>query len=345
MDHFSILSTVLVLIPWLSPAATSPSEASQGESQEAQTESPFREVHRAPNPLYGMVVGPKEETLYLHSFGELRAVSVASGEVEWTGKLKPRMGRQDPTEAKPTALALTQEWVLVGYSDMIPMAECFAIEGGAAQKDWVGAAGHKSEVTAVVADRKGKWIWLGLDRGVMSRITPTDLEAWSNRVMDNGGVTCAVIDPKDKKVAVGGQDGSVRLLDHSGASVDKKKFYEGDGSPIVALVWGPKGRNLYVATQKGALVRLSVSNMKPKWQVTTPDGGPQQLAVHPKGEWVAVGDDLGRVHLFDEKKGKVLATWKHPEAQAGVRGLAVVGKGKQILSAGGTTVQLWTIED
>ncbi len=336
MWHFSLLGTLFALTPWF----LAPQE--EGGTQER---APARVIHQADKAIYGMVCDAKGETAYLQMLGELRAVSIESGEALWSARLAQRVGLQDPDQAQNSSMAVTKEWVLVGFSDVLPMAECIAIDKGEKVRDFVAATGNKTEVTTVVADPKGKWVWLGLARGVMSRVTPKDIQAWSNRVMNNEGVSCAVIDPKGKKIAVGGEDGSVRFLDHSGASVDKKKVFEGREGAVSALAWGSKGKSLFVGTHKGTLARIAASNVKVKWQVQASEGRIHALAVHPKGDWVAVGDKQGRVRLFDGKTGERVASWTHPEARAGIRGLAVLDKGTQILSAAGASLQVWAFEE
>ncbi len=159
------------------------------------------------------------------------------------------------------------------------------------------------------------------------------------RKLDNGGVTCLALDDKDKTLAIGGADGTVRFLNPKTSKVDEKNVLEGHTDAITAMAWSKS--DLAVATANGELWIWAASKGKRELELEAQDAVVHSLVFGGKGKWLAAGNAQGEVRFFDTKSGARKATLTG-EAGKSVRGLVIVDKGKS-LAAATDAIDLWDL--
>jgi|GEM_PF-3347285 len=194
-------------------------------------------------------------------------------------------------------------------------------------------SGRRSRTpTCLAFDRKERWVWIGDDGGIMSRLTPGNANAWNRRVMDNGGVTCIAVDKKWKKMAVGGRNGTIRFINPVSATRDEKKIFEGHSGGITALAWDAKAFRLATASSSGELWIWSASSGKILKKLEEQEDPVCSLVFDPKGKRLAAGNGAGAVRIYNLKDGALAASLETEDASP-VTGLAHVDKGKTLVTA------------
>lgn len=300
-------------------------------TQDPAAEIPFRELGAFSKDLIGFAVHPDGKRVFaLEADGRLHGWDLAREAPLWTVPSVPAVGR-------PT-IDIGDDHVALGLG---PSATVHSAESG----EKVGATGVAEQLTAMstACDPKDRWVWLGTREGVMVRLDPTDVNAWSTRAMDNGGVTAIAMDAGGKLLAVAGKDKTIRFVNAKSASVDEKRVIEGLEGPATALALDASAKQLASASEGGDVRIWKVAGCK---QRALLEGHPAKLlhlAIDPKGRWVAGGHEDGVVVVWDLKKGERLAVMMRPDSGP-VRGIAFLGKRAELMScATGTRLTIWDL--
>lgn len=198
----------------------------------------------------------------------------------------------------------------------------------------VGGPVSQSTMTGCATDTRGRWIWFGGDNG-LARLTPGDVQGWSRRKVENGGVTVLATDEEGDLLAVGGRDGSVRFVNVKSANVDDKKVLTGTGGPVTALAVGSKA--LVAAAEDGSVRVWTISSGKEKLVLAGSGSPARALALDEKAGWVLSGDAQGTLVLWSLAKGVELGRWP-VEGGAAIRDLELATKERRLYVAAGPRV-------
>lgn len=302
-------------------------------------------------PLVGLITSRDEEQVFVLNWGTLTALDIASGEVTWAEtRIMLDVPKEGPVSSKdpypkilPRAmLAVTEENVILGTNTMMPTFQAFELESGAKGTSQGGISAGK-RATSMLSHKKGTFVWFGLENLGVSRMTVGDVNAWSRRATDNGGVTCMALDPKEKLIAIGGKDSSVRYAKFKTATLDRKKHHKTGMGQITAISFGSKGKTVLVGNGKGEVRMLNTSKGKQLLTLEGPEAEVRQILVHTKGKWALVGYADGKMRFFELKDGQQILELEHPKAKRGIVGLALLNKDQKLLSAGGNTVLSWDL--
>lgn len=300
-------------------------------AQEATTRFPSRSIAEQEAVITQLALGPKARVFYTANVtGEVRAYDLKKGELLW---------KNPPGPVAELALGTS----LLAYTSGLTAFQALDPKTGEKSAGGIGAPNLLSKSTCLVVGKKDRWVWIGTEEGVMTRLSPGNVNGWSTRAMKNGGVECAALNPAAKVLAVGGRDGSVRFVGHKSANVDDKKFFESRGGALSTLAFGPKGKLLVTGGQDGALRVWKMASGKVQLELETDSAPIESLAVDPKAKWFAAAQG-GQVTIRDLAKGETLATLTRASEEE-IVGLAILGKGKMLLAAGGTNVTLWDISE
>ncbi len=305
------------------------------------------------DPLVGLIASRDESQAFVLGWNTLTAIDLENGEETWSeSKLLLEAPKEGPVSAKdpfprelPAALlAVTDEHLILGTSVMIPTFRAFDLSSGVAGQNQGGTSIGK-RATCMLSHKKGNFVWFGIENLGVSRLTVGDVNAWSRRATDNGGVTCMALDSKEKLIAIGGIDSSVRYAKFKSATIDKKKHHKTGMGPITAIAFGSKGKTVLVGGKKGEVRVLNTSKGKQLLSLEGPDAQVRKILVGGKGKWALVGYADGKLRFFELKKGKKILELEHPDAKRGIVGLVLLDKDQRLLSAGGNAVLTWDLPD
>jgi WD40 repeat protein len=162
------------------------------------------------------------------------------------------------------------------------------------------------------------------------------------------GVLCAAWSPTDQRLAVGGQDGVVRITDGAGtelavheqrgwvncvawapdgatlaAGMDRRlHLFDSDGSPslvgeaapstITALAWSPDGRRVGTTAYGGLRWHEPASGDPEPVRTWAWKGSLLSVAIQPGGRWACAGSQDATVHLWRLWSGKELSMGGYP---------------------------------
>lgn len=326
------MRTPTILAPLLAcaVAASVPGAAGPGDPI-----PPPREAFAHASPVQRLALSPDGKVL-------VTAAQNAAGRLEikaWsTGDETPRWATALPGSAV-VGLCVGEELVFYAYAG-VPAPLHLALADG---KESLAAGLPAQGTVSSIACTGDRWAWLGTELGLM-RIAPDNLKDWSTRGVEHGGVTCLAADEGGKKVAIGCADGVLLFAKASNASIDDKKPAEGHTGPVTALAFDAKGKLVASGSEDGTARVWTSSGQRRLVLGDASAGGPaiDALAFDPKGGWLATGDRAGTVRIWSLDGGEKLAELTHA-SQPRVVGLAVLGKGKALASAGGTSVVLWDL--
>lgn len=201
-------------------------------------------------------------------------------------------------------------------------------------------ATQNSECIAATPD--DTWIWVGTDQGILTRLTPGDANAWSNRNLKNGGVKCLAMDAKGNTLAAGGQDGTVRFGGAKSATIDKKKLIEGKSGPVLAIAVDSKLKQVVTGHEKGILKVWKAKSCKLKKALEAHSANITRLAMGPKGKRLVSGDSAGVICVWDLAKGEVLRELK---LDSSISGLVWLDRGKSLAASctDSTKITVWDL--
>lgn len=276
-------------------------------------------------PLKHMAVDAKGETVFtLGPAGELCAWELESGEQIWS-HTDPMLHRIECADEK---------LVVVGT---IPLVFTFGAEDGK-ELTRLGGPPPYTETAGFASDSRARWAWIGQERGLI-RVTPSDVNGWSRRALDVGGVTTLALSADDDLLAIGGKDGTVHFANCKSANVDDKKVLRGHTGAVSALAFA--GKALVSAGADGTVRVWNLASSKQK-QFLREKGPPLSiLSGEPSG--VAAGaDGTGELVVWDAGKGAELARWKS-DAGAPIVALELAGKGRALMVAAGARVLVFDL--
>jgi len=145
--------------------------------------------------------------------------------------------------------------------------------------------------------------------------------------------------PTQDLIAIGGEDGIVRLYDVIDTTDDNclqyNKSFERQDSRILSICWHPRGKSLCTSGINTVRIWNSETGRMTR-QLTLPKENQNDVTVWSclflNDNTVVVGDSLGRVIFYDGKLGALLNTFKLHDAD--VLTLAVSPNEKQIFASG-----------
>ena len=296
---------------------------------------PERQLGEHSKPIQQIAVSPDGSVLVTAAPGEIHAWDPTSGEALWKHELK---------SADLPVVALGVGGKLVVHH--MGMAAAFLLDLATGEsKSGLGGTTAMRSSRCLVVDARDRWIWMGTDVGVMTRVVPGNVNAWSNRNLENGGVRALALDAAGKTLAVGGSDGSVRFINAQSARVDDKKVLSGHAEAVSALAMDPKGTLIASASEAGDLRTWRYANARQQHLLKESGAVILRLAIDPKGTMLAAGDAEGRVEIWDLKKAKLLTTLT-PAGEGAVTGLVFAPKRTNLVaSRAGTQATLWDLSD
>jgi WD40 repeat protein len=273
-----------------------------------------------------MAVDAKGESLFtLGAEGELMAWGLASGKQIWS-HTDPALHRLESTDKK---------LVVVGT---IPLLWTFDSEDGK-QMSAIGGPPPYTETAGFASDSRGRWAWIGQERGLI-RVTPGDVNGWSRRGLDIGGVTTLALSSDDDLLAVGGKDGTVRFANCKSANVDDKRVLRGHTGAVSALAFA--GKTLVSGGEDGTVRVWNLASSKQK-HFLREKGPVVSILAGEQSVVVAAAGASGELVVWDAGKGAELARWKN-EAGAAIVALDLADKGRTLAVAAGARVLVFDLE-
>ncbi len=199
------------------------------------------------------------------------------------------------------------------------------------------------DVSRLACDPKGRFVWLGNEKGTTWRVDLAAQEKWKESHA-NDGVTALAGDPLGRTVAVGGRDGTVKFVTAE-SGLRTGGVLEGHAGPVNALAWDARGRTLVTG---GADRTLRVWSMPAEAQRRAIEGheaAVRAIAFDPRGRCIASGDESGTIKLWNPMTGAELASLRHASPTA-ASALAFSPDGRWLASNGaGSRVLVWDLEN
>ncbi len=225
------------------------------------------------------------------------------------------------------------------------MAYCnvYSLKDGT-RESGIGGLTGMNKSTCIAIDPNGTWAWVGTDTGVITRLTPDDVDGWSNRNLKNGGTNRFAMDFKGKILAAGGQNGTVKFIGARSTTIEKKLLIETETGPVLALALDRKLKHVITGGEKGSLQVWKYKSCKLKAKLEEHTANLAEIAVDPKGSRIASGDASGLICVWDLAKGKLLQKWK---VEGAITGLVFVEKGETLASSSAASpkITLWDLSE
>jgi WD40 repeat protein len=283
------------------------------------TSLPARTIAEEALPIRDIVVEPKRSRIIeLVDHCLLVARDARSGSLAW---------RTDVDGLKRLDLGRERLVATMGVS----IVNTFDLETGKEGKG-VGGADFASPATSIVSDPRDRWVWIGCDSG-LQRIVPENVNGWSRRPLPNGGVTALALANDGELLAVGNRDGTIRFANNQSASIDKKKELRGHSGPVTALAFDSKV--LFSVSEDRSVRAWSLGSGLERFANTEHASPIRSLALSPKLDLGASGDDEGTVNVWRTDKGQIVATWSSA-GTGSVAALAFMEKENALIVAAGT---------
>ena len=293
--------------------------------------TPFAQQER---PTLSVQLGPKGKSLItMTDDGVIRSFDLKKETFSWASepRVKPEM---DVAVIEPFCIMDVGDKIAASAYLFSATYTTVHLEDGT-RSGGTGGTSAMQKTGAILVDPKDRWVWLGTERGTMTRLVVDSVSGWSNRAMKNGGVSAIDVDAKGNDLAVGGEDGTIRFVGNKSCNVDKKAIFEGRGQPITAVTWHPKGKDVASGDEGGQVLVRSRRSGKTRLTLDTGKSAVRCIAFHPKGDWLAVGNGEGRLTIWSSKSGEVIAEATLDGTPKGVRDIVVLDKGKRIVVAAG----------
>ena len=300
--------------------------------QDAPAPPPSREIGEHEGSIRLLAASPDGAILVTVAERELHAWDVGKDRLLW----------QTTVPVPLVALGVGKE--LVAHHFGFAAVGFHELESGR-ERSGVGGTTAGQESACLAIDPEDRWVWMGTSEGLVTRVVPDDVDGWSNRKLENGGVTCMAMDADGKTLAVGGKDATVRFVGAKSANVDDKKVLEGHGGAVSAVAMDPKGSLVVSASEAGDLRVWKFSSAKQQHLLQESGSPARHVAIDPKGKLAASGHADGTILVWSLGKGELLA--KLPAAHEGaVTGLAFVGKGTTLAASWESPrVTLWDLAE
>lgn len=300
---------------------------------QADAAPPSRQFGEHAFPIARLGVSPNGKVLITAARGEMHAWDLEREELLWKAKTAP---------ANLVVLDVGDE--LVAFHHGMALANLLHLETGA-KRSGIGGTTGMSKSDCIAIDPKDRWIWIGTDAGVVTRVVPDSVNSWSNCSLNNGGITCLAMDAKGKTLVVGGSDATIRFVGGTSANVDRKKVLEGHSTPVTAVAVDAKGAYIVSGSESGNLRVWKYPSGRSLHVLDEHPSAIQCIAVDAKAKHFASGDADGTVTVWNLKKGQVVLRLAAAEGKP-VTGLTFIHKGKTLVTAGGSgKVTLWDLSD
>jgi WD40 repeat protein len=303
----------------ISLLACSLSVAFQEESPEpAPLALPARILGEEALPIQDLVVDAKRSrviTLVEHSL--LVARDAQSGALAW---------RTDVQGLKRIDLGRERLVATMGMA----IVSTYDLETGIETKG-VGGPDYLTPASSIVSDTRDRWVWVGTEACVQ-RIVPENVNAWSRRPLQHGGVTALALAKDGELLAIGNRDGTIRFANNQSASLDKKKEFRGHTGAVTSLAFDSKV--LFSTSEDRSVRAWSLGSGIERFANTEHAAPVRSLALSPKLDLGASGDDQGTVHVWNLAKGEIVATW-NSEGSGPVTESAFLEKEKALIVAAG----------
>jgi WD40 repeat protein len=168
------------------------------------------------------------------------------------------------------------------------------------------------------------------------------------RLVRKDGPTCRCVafSPDGKTIALGCDDGTVRLLD--GKTAQERAVLRGHADVVRSLAFSPDGSRLVSSGQDREILLWDAIAGARVRSIGQPGMNPVQLVAYsPRGKHVAIGEVSGSPHdiaLVDPATGEI--TSRLAGHDTGVNALAFSPDGQTLATAGGDrTIKFWNVND
>jgi WD40 repeat protein len=162
------------------------------------------------------------------------------------------------------------------------------------------------------------------------------------------GMTCRCLafSPDGKTIAMGCDDGSIRLLD--GETAEERAVLRGHADVVRNLAYSPDGATLVSAGQDREILLWDAIAGARVRSMGQPGSNPVQVVAYsPSGKHVAVGEVSGSpqpIALIDSATGNMISRLAGHDS--GVNALAFSPDGQTLATAGGDrTIKFWNVKD
>lgn len=284
-----------------------------------------------------LTLNPKGSVLYsAGEQGEVQAWDMKKDKLLWTTNVK---GAGSPF----TGIGVFGDHL--AYSQTIPMVARLDLKTGKEFLMPMGSPNMMERPNSMRCDPKERWVWLGFATGKVARLDLENINNWGLRDLENGGVAQLAVSPKGSDLAASGMDMTIRYMNASNFSVEKRKVSEGHESEITALVFDAKGKYLLSGDQSGMLFFWKASSGNLLYSMDAHNAQITAIACDPKSKWFATGDANGTIKIWPLKNKQVEAKLTMPsETGRPVLALLPVDKGKSLASGGSRSkVSVWDL--
>jgi WD40 repeat protein len=157
---------------------------------------------------------------------------------------------------------------------------------------------------------------------------------------------CLAFSPDGKTIALGCDDGSVRLLD--GETATERAVLRGHVDVVRSVAFSPDGSRLVSSGQDREIMLWDAITGTRVRSIAQPGSSPVQVVAYsPSGKHVAVGEVAGSPHeitLVDPATGQLIT--RLAGHQTGVNALAFSPNGEILATAGlDRTIKFWNVND
>ncbi|MDZ5698607.1 c-type cytochrome [Chelativorans sp. M5D2P16] len=200
--------------------------------------------------------------------------------------------------APVTALAVSPDGSILASASWDTTVRLWPLAGGDARL----LDGHAGNVNAVTFLADGTPVSAGYDANLI--FWPQDASAAPVRVTMSTPLNTLATLPGDR-VALGGADGTVRVLDRDGTLLSEARVAR---APVVALAASPNGEHLAAAGVRDAIVLLDTANLAPVHELNSPGMPVWSLAFTPDGETLLTGGADRVVRQWNVETGEPIGT-------------------------------------
>jgi WD40 repeat protein len=155
---------------------------------------------------------------------------------------------------------------------------------------------HDHQIYAVSYTHSGNLVTAGLDNRV-KLWTPTLAPLRQFAARTNDGVMAAAVDPAEKIIVAGNQDGTIDVWDlGSGAPLQHLREH---AARVWELAFSPDGKTLYSGSDDGTVKIWDVGTWKSVASLDAGEGGIVALALSPDGKTLATGHRSAAIVWWD----------------------------------------------